>query len=55
MFNRLLAQLCGVCMVLFWIGGHNWISEGAGLHPMIAGAGCVIALVLPHLLREDTL
>jgi hypothetical protein len=50
---RALAQVSGMAMMVFWLAGHSYMTEGYGLHPAISGAGFVLALILPWILNEE--
>lgn len=50
-FNRIMAQLSGVIALILWTQGHAWIDNGYGLHPMLAGMGVILAILLPHVFR----
>lgn len=52
-FNRIMAQLSGIIALILWTQGYAWIDDGHGLHPMAAGMGVVVALLLPHVFRGD--
>jgi hypothetical protein len=52
---RALAQVSGIAMMVFWSAGHSYMTEGYGMHPVLAGIGFAAALVLPWILNEDTI
>ncbi len=48
------AQLAGVAIVLSLDLGHSYMTEGYGLHPMLAGAIALAFVIAPyHFPRES--
>lgn len=43
---QVLTTLAVVCLSL----GASWITEGSGLHPLLAGLSAMLFIVLPYVL-----
>lgn len=47
-----LTQMSTGLMLFFALEGHAWITDGYGIHPMVAGASACAFFLLPYLVRR---
>lgn len=56
LMKLLITQILTGLACLSLMLGNDWLAEGYGLHPLIAGAAAVVFIILPYifeLMLED--